>query len=322
VTLVTPFFPVAWRYPYTFISWTALRSCVGDLASCVVQYSYFNKKCPARSPGTHTIPPPPSQSLRQQRLGDHWAKFFFEQAKFPILVTIQPNFDSCPSPSLAASGGASTGYAEKVWDMVRVLFHRLDRIHTGCPSPAYLPSHERFQGIAVMEKHRINAHVHLLLSFENWFDQFWAGMFLLEVLDNVEKQRLDPRDDEWQRDTWDLVVSGTGWSKDPSWSRTSSLILPLAPAGTAMVQMIWTPDDLKKVCDYMTKTWYQSTDQLAARRAIQSYDPVLDWKELREFHASVEPPRIARLYRIDPATGAKILDLDNLIWKSKGRVVR
>jgi len=173
-----------------------------------------------------------------------------------------------------------------------------------------------------MEKHRVNAHVHLLLSFETWLDQFWAGMFLLEVLDNVEKDRTDPRDDEWQRETWDRVASGTGWSKEPSWSRTSSLLQPLAPAGTAMVQMVWTPDDLKKVCDYMTKTWFQSMDQLAARRTINSYDPVLDWKELREFHAAVEPSRIARLHRIDPATGGKILDLDNLVWKSKGRVVR
>jgi hypothetical protein len=73
----------------------------------------------------------------------------------------------------------------------------------------------------------------------------------------------------------------------------------------------------------MTKTWFQSTHNLAARATVQSYDPVLDWKELREFHASVAVSSFARPYRIDPITGVETLYLDNpIVWKSKGRVVR
>jgi hypothetical protein len=173
-----------------------------------------------------------------------------------------------------------------------------------------------------MEKHSSNAHIHILQSFETWQEQFWAGMFLLEMLDNVDKARPDPRDDEWQRETWLQVAGGGGWSKDLLWTRTSSLLTPLAPAGTAMVQMVWTPRDLDRVCDYMTKTWYQSFDRLAARREVQAYDTALDWKELREFHATVDADRIARRYRIDPDTNAKVLDLDKPVWRSKGKVLR
>lgn len=204
-----------------------------------------------------------------------------------------------------------------------MLFTRLDRNRTGCPVPTYLPPHLRFQGIAVLEKHVSNPHIHLLLRCQDWLDQFWAGVFLLEMLDNVDKDRADPRDDAWQNDTWDLVQDGAGWSKDLLWSRTSSILTYLAPAGTAMVQMVRTPKDLDKVCNYMTKTWYQSTHQLAARDVTRSYEPVHDWRQLSEFHETVPPSQYARIYRIEPETRTKILDLDMpFVWKTGGKKLR
>jgi hypothetical protein len=270
-----------------------------------------------------TIPPPPSSSLRHQRLGDHWTKFFVEQSSFPVFVTIQPNFDRCSPRSSAAPSAGSFPNADKAWELLRPLFYQLDRLRTECPIPPYLRPDQRFQGIAVMEKHSTNAHIHLLLRCRDRLDQFSTAMFMLEMLDNVEKDRPDPHDNEWQRQAWDLIAAGRRWSKDPYWTRTSSVLKLLAPAGTAMVQMVRTSDDLERVCGYMTKTWYQSTHHLAARATIHAYDPVLDWKELREFHASVEDSKFARPYRIDPITGAVTLDLDKpIVWKSKGRVVR
>jgi hypothetical protein len=146
---------------------------------------------------------------------------------------------------------------------------------------------------------------------------------LLEMLDNVDKVRSDPRDDDWQHETWDLIQGGAGWSRDLLWSRTSSVLTLLAPAGTAMVQVVRTRKDLQKVCDYLTKTWHQSSHQLASRDVTRSYDAALDWTELCEFHTSMPPSQYARCYRIEPGTRTKILNLDNpIIWKSGGKKLR
>ena len=177
--------------------------------------------------------------------------------------------------------------------------------------------------MAVLEKHSSNAQIHLLLRCQDWSDQFWTGMFLLEMLDNVDKERRDASDDYWQHSTWELVEAGFRSSKDLLWTRTSSILTPLAPAGTAMVQMVRSAADLEKVCDYITKTWNQTTHQLASRLTTANYDQVLDCKLLSEFHQTVDPAKYARIWRIDPRTGGRVLDLDMpLAWKSMGRVLR
>jgi hypothetical protein len=268
---------------------------------------------------------PKSLPLRQQRLGDHWAEYLQDRVRYAILVTIQPNFDwggPCHVRAVQSSSSAFPN-ADNLWDLIKTIFFRLDCFYNSISNAAYLPSRARFQGVGILEKHRDNVHCHLFLNCLNPTDQFFRSLLLLELLDNVVKDRNDDRDDRWQREAWELITAKGGWSEDPSWTRTSSILAPLAPAGTAMVQLVRTDEDRAKVCRYITKTWNDSIASLADRRSVGCYDPAQDCRELDEFHSDIGRTAPARYYRIDPATGSLSLDFDKpIVWKQRGRVVR
>ncbi len=246
------------------------------------------------------------------------AQFFNERAKFPVFVTIQPNLASAPSPIKVAPGTPTTP-ANKTWAIVSTLFFRLDRKRTGCARPAILPPDERFQGSAILEKHDTNPHVHLLLRCHDNDDQAAKGEFLLEELDNVSKVRKDGRDEAWQRDVWEALLRRPCLPGD----RTLSMMTPIAPAGTAMVQIVRTEEDLRQVCRYMAKSCGQTQHQLSTRAAMAADDPFLDWKELDSFHAEVDPLGMARRHRLDPITGIIVPHTGaNETWKAQGAKVR
>jgi hypothetical protein len=221
------------------------------------------------------------------------------------------------------TGSSDFPNADRVWDLVQTVFFRADGLYNSISNAAYLPPWARFQGIGVLEKHKGNVHYHLLLDCLDPDDQFLRSLFLLEMFDNVAKHRDDLRDERWQREAWELIVAQGGWAEDLLWTRTSSILTPLAPAGTAMVQLVRTDEDRDTVCRYITKTWNDSTGTLADRKTVRCYDPTHDWKELSEFHSEMGHHRPARCSRIDPATGTVTLNLDKpLLWKQEGRVVR
>ena len=171
-----------------------------------------------------------------------------------------------------------------------------------------------------MEKHSTNAHIHLLLRCDDRLEQVLRSLFLLQMLDNVPRKRPTKWDDRWQREAWKVLIQLGGWSDDLLWGREDSVLTDLAPAGTAMVQFVNRPSDLRAVTGYMTKCWKESAHTLATRRELLAYEEAFDFKELREFHAPAD--EFARLDRIDPVTGSRVLDLDKpLRWKHRGRIV-
>ncbi|MES2255153.1 MAG: hypothetical protein V4559_08940 [Pseudomonadota bacterium] len=174
------------------------------------------------------------------------------------------------------------------------------------------------QGFAVLEKHDTNPHIHLLLRCQDGADQSDTAEFLLEVLDNVPKDRKDLRDERWQKDTWGEILKRGGRGPDLMPCRKSSMLTNVAPAGTAMVQIVRHEDDLGEVARYMTKTWSQSQHRLAGFASDVFVEQSTDWKFLDEFHASVDPSRIARQDRFDRITGALKPRAANASWKTNG----
>jgi len=173
-----------------------------------------------------------------------------------------------------------------------------------------------------MEKHATNPHAHILLSCRDKNDQARRGDFLLEMLDNVPKPRRDWRDEQWQRERWASILGTAKASEDLLRDRTCTFLTDLAPAGTAMVQLVRTDEDLEKVCRYMTKTWFQTQHQLASQTRIAADDSYMDWKLLREFHARVDPARAARKHRFDRCSGAIVPSHSATgTWKALGRIL-
>jgi hypothetical protein len=206
--------------------------------------------------------------------------------------------------------------------VVRTLFYRLDRERTGCPRPALIPPDQRFQGLGILEKAHTNPHVHLLLLCQNDVEQSTAADFLLEVLDNVPKKRSDPRDEQWQEEAWDRILKSGARGDDLLLCRKSSMLTALAPAGTAMVQLIRNAEDLEKVARYMTKSWFQSQHYLSTCPNDELVEQSMDWKLLSDFHAGVPLNRQARQHRIDRMSGNPLTKTASALWKSDGVRIR
>jgi hypothetical protein len=287
----------------------------------VVQCFIVNKSPQAQSVTEPPTITPPSSSLRHQRLGDHWTKFFIEQSSFPIFVTIQPNLWRAPSPVKVAPGTPATP-ANKAWAIFSTVFYRLDREWSGCDRVATLPPVTRLQGAGVMEKHFTNPHNHVLINCADQDDQEARGKFLFEFLDNVPKRRQDDRDEIWQQETWEAILQRGSISDDLIQDRTFSILTDIAPAGTAMVQVVRTEADLDTICRYMTKSWFQSQHQLATRAGQLTSEHAMDWKLLSDFHAPVPPSRQARRHRFDRKSGAVMSDTAHGVWKVRGRTIR
>jgi hypothetical protein len=176
--------------------------------------------------------------------------------------------------------------------------------------------------MAVMEKHATNPHPHILLSSRDATDQSRRADFLLEMLDNVPKPRKDLRDEQWQRERWANILDTPTTGDELLRDRTCTLLTDLAPAGTAMVQLVRTEDDLEKVCRYMTKTWVQTQHQLASQARMAADDSYMDFKLLRDFHAPVDPARVARKHRLDRRSGAVLPSHGAAsAWKALGRIL-
>jgi hypothetical protein len=173
-----------------------------------------------------------------------------------------------------------------------------------------------------MEKHFTNPHNHVLINCVDQDDQEARGKFLLEFLDNVPKLRQDDRDEKWQRETWEAILQRGSISDDLIQDRSFSILTDIAPAGTAMVQLVRTEADLDAICRYMTKSWFQSQHQLATRAGQPTLEHAMDWKLLSDFHAPVPLHRQARRHRFDRKSGAVISDTANAVWKVRGRTIR
>jgi len=236
-------------------------------------------------------------------LGDTYADFLASLVAYPIALTIQPQF----GPSDGATGSA------RVRDLTKRLFYDLDERYTSCPQPRWLSHAQRFGGFVVAEKCSVSPHVHMLLSCRSQADQESRSTFLLEVIDNVTKERPDPRDDHWQRVTREYIRTHP-WSRDRYWAPNESLVTQLAPKATAMVQLILTEADSRRWAGYLTKAWGYSPASLALRQRVPVQEPALDWFELRDFFPP-EPVPAARNWKSDP-DGSMIWDFN---WRLPGK---
>jgi len=181
-----------------------------------------------------------------------------------------------------------------------------------------LPPDRRLGGIAVLEKPDTNPHIHMLLSSGDADEQSALAEFLLEVLDNVPKGRNDPWDERWQKEVWDRILIRGSAGDDLLLCRKYSMLTALAPAGTAMVQLVRDPSDLDEVARYMTKSWFQSQHRLTTSKCDTFVGKSLDWKFLSDFHASVPKDRQARQCRLDRNTGLPLTNSAHSSWKSHG----
>ena len=188
---------------------------------------------------------------------------------------------------------------ERLWAMLKGLFYELDRQRSGCRRPGFLGPKDRLQGFGVFEKRNGNIHAHILICCRSYSDQFFTALCLFGLLDTVEK-REEPRDAIWAREAWEFLQ---GEITDLTRTRTfSPMLARWAPRGTAMVQVVRTDEDRRKVCRYMTKE--AGSD--------------FHLRELREFHPTVNTP--ATRLRRDRQTGALVLDLDHPHpWKRDGK---
>jgi hypothetical protein len=220
---------------------------------------------------------------------------------YPVFVSIQPNF-AWSQPDRVNRGDGPT----MVRNLLRDLFYRLDRDHTGCPKPEYLPPISRFNGFVVVEKPKTSPHAHVLISCVDGFEQLGQALTLFKLLDNVTMRT----DQEWAESAWRFVTAYSA----PHESRTDrkySLLTGLAPAGTAMVQRILGAADHERVARYMTKTCYQS--------GIGGED--LDFFELRDFFPVIPKKLHARLWSPEERNpNHHVLDLDKpLKYRVSGR---
>jgi hypothetical protein len=107
------------------------------------------------------------------------------------------------------------------------------------------------------------------------------------------------------------------------WGRESTLLRKYAPVGTAMVQLIRNDEDKDAVCCYLTKTWRHSAVALAARKTVSASDELFDFRELSEYFSPEGTRNPARRIKIDPVTGAHVLDLDDPHpWRRRGKKIR
>lgn len=204
--------------------------------------------------------------------------------------------------------------------MLGALFHELDAKITGCRHPGYLAPNDRLQGTVVIEKCNANIHCHILITCADIIHQAGTAFTLFSLLDTVPDDRNDLRDDEWQRHTWNELVK-LGWVKEPARTRTHSPILARwAPAATAMVQLVRTDHDLRRISHYLSKEVRTSSDNLLTSDFKATNDLIV--RELRELHSTLGARKPARLYHIDPETNAKVLDLDQpLRWRAGRKFV-
>lgn len=240
---------------------------------------------------------------RFHALEDQYADFLASLVAYPIGVTIQPMF----GPSDGATGNA------RVRELTNQLFHELDRRYTGCQQPRWLAHAQRFNGFGVVEKCSLNPHVHLLLSCRSKGDQESRSTFLLEVADNVTKDRPDPRDDHWQRATREYIRTHP-WAHDRCWAPHESVVARFAGKATVMVQHILSENDTRRWAGYLTKAWGYSAASLAHRQAIPLHEAAFDWFELRDFFPP-DPKPAARNWKRDP-DGSMVWDFN---WRIPGK---
>jgi hypothetical protein len=143
---------------------------------------------------------------------------------------------------------------------------------------------------------------------------------LFEALDTVNKDRRDPRDDEWQLDAWQCLVQRQ-WTIDAERTRTHSPFLSkLCPGGTGMVQIVRDVADRHRVVRYLTKELSSSSLELAYLNSHWAERADFLARELRDFHSDQGAKRPASRIRTDPDDGSQSLDLDDLQpWKWRGK---
>ena len=206
-----------------------------------------------------------------------------------------------------------------MWALVGALLYQVDRSLTGCPKPGYLGPDDRLQGYAILEGLTVNPHAHLLISCPNRYQRFWTALRLFELLDTVPWRR---RDNAWQLDCWETLVSRQ-WLTHAGRTRTfSPLLHRLAPGCTATVQLPLDSKDQQRVFSYAVKELGRATLELAHDVPYWGAKADLHIRELREFHSTLGYDTPASNIRRD-ASGARILNLDDPYpWKRKGERVR
>jgi hypothetical protein len=269
-------------------------------------------------PGTVSITPPPSTPLWHQSLGDHWASYLAAEVKFPIFVTIQPNTAS-GAPLRVRTAPGSNSPEDRLSAFTSKLLYDLDKTISGCPKPGLLGPRDRLQGYVIFEGLESNAHPHILISCRDRFEQFWTALRLFELLDTVPHRRKD-QDDEWQRETWELLV-WKGWLTEVGRTRTfSPLLHRLAPGATATVQPARETVPGRSVFGYVTKELGRATLALATETRYWADRADFHVRQLCEFHSRAGYEVPASRIRKDPLTNALTLDLDDPNpWKRKGK---
>ncbi len=225
------------------------------------------------------------------------------------MITIQPNYGWCSDDKGVI----------RLRRLIERLSRLLDQLYSGCPDPLWLRPTDRFNGWVFVEKRNSNPHVHLLISCPSGIDQVFRSLFLLEVLDNVVKQRQRAQDDRWQRETR-AFINHRPWSAKQRWRPTDSVLKPLAPGATAMVQVLRTQEDVREVSHYITKEWRLSTEQLAARSRVPLMDWAMDYYELQEFFPTQRRPPARRWCRAPD--GSQLLDLDRPVWRNHRGIIK
>lgn len=283
----------------------------------MVQWYVFNKGNAAHR--GLAISPIPSPPLRHQRLGHVWADHLAANVPFPIFVTIQLNTAS-GSPSRIKTAPGANSPEDRTWAFLGALLYYLDMKITGCPKPGFLGPKDRLQGYAILEKLYSNPHLHILIACCDPFDRFWTCLQLFELLDTVPYRR---KDDAWQREMWEAIVS-RGYVSHSGRTRTfSPLLHPLAPGATATVQLVRAPDVGPGVFDYAVKELGKATLALATESSYWNSRADLHIRQLSEFHSRAGYEAPASRIRKDPSTGAQTLNLDDpTAWRRKEKRIR
>lgn len=246
-----------------------------------------------------------------------YSRLFFDNTKFALFLTIQPNLGYSSRSRALASVGSSwiSNDVERVWAILSKISFELDQAYNSCRSPKFLPPQKRFQGFAVLEKRETNPHLHILLTFNSNWERVFGYAFLLQAIDNVpaaEMQNLRADDVEREDDTWGVIRRMGGYSKISHFGPHDSIIEKYAPAGTVKVQWVQTDSDRRRVAWYMTKELKNASASTLSRNQW-AWDNYFDYKELREFHSPMGVINGARQTKCNPQVSAfPYLDLDDL----------
>lgn len=266
----------------------------------------------------------PKPLSTQKSLRSAFAQFLRKNSQNALFVTINPHFSRQGGNRAVASTNA--GYdlrdVEGAWRFLGRSFYRLDSLYMNCRSAKFLSPANRFQGFVVLEKAWTDPHFHILLTFEQRYQQLLAYWFLLGTLDNVPAVRWGGptvKDVLNEEEAWTLFRE-RGWLAASNLSRTTSCLTDLAPATTAKVLLIESSRSLKRVTWYMTKELSGITSaNLTAGRLPDSYCDKFDFRELKRFHSPMGIINPARRWTRDPNNPrALLLDLDHMDrWRCK-----